>query len=73
MEKYIVIEMQTFAEGNMSTPCYAYDSQASAEAKYHSILAGAAVSELPVHAAVLANNAGVILESKCYYHQEVGE
>lgn len=68
MEKYLVIEMQTFEDGKMSTPCFAYDLQAQAEAKYHAILASAAVSELPAHAAILATNGGAVLESKAYFH-----
>ena len=44
------------------------DLQAQAEAKYHAILASAAVSELPAHAAILATNGGAVLESKAYFH-----
>lgn len=44
--KYVVIEFQTFENGTMSTPTYAFDNILSAEAKYHSILAAAAVSSL---------------------------
>ena len=69
MSKHLVIEIQTFPDGAMSTPTYAYDSQLSAEAKYHSILASAAVSSLPEHAAVLMTSDGYVLEAKCYKHE----
>lgn len=50
--KYIVTEIQLFDTGAMSTPCYSYDDRNAAESKYHSILAAAAISKLPTHAAV---------------------
>ena len=67
--KIIVTEIQKFADGGMSTPSYAFDSQQSAEAKYHSILAGAAVSALPVHAAIMFSEEGFPLRHECYKHE----
>lgn len=67
--KYLVIEIQKFDGGSMSTPSYAYDNQNSAEAKYHSILATAAVSALPVHSAVLLNETGFVIDHKSYNHE----
>ncbi len=67
--KIIVTEIQKFANGNMSTPSYAYDEQQAAEAKYHSILAGAAVSALPVHAAIMFSEEGFPLKHECYKHE----
>lgn len=66
--KYLVIEIQKFENGSMSTPAYAYDNINSAEAKYHSILASAAVSSLPVHSAVLMNEAGYQIRAQSYTH-----
>lgn len=68
--KYIVIEVQKFADGGMSTPAYAYDTQNSAEAKYHSILSSAAISTLPVHSAILITEEGFPIDYKCYKHEE---
>lgn len=67
--KIIVTEIQKFADGGMSTPSYAFDSQQSAEAKYHSILAGAAVSALPVHACIMFSEEGFPLKHECYKHE----
>lgn len=67
--KIIVTEIQKFADGGMSTPSYAYDSQLSAEAKYHAILASAAVSALPVHAAIMFSEEGFPLKHECYKHE----
>lgn len=69
MTKYLVIEIQKFANGNMSTPTYAYDNLNSAEAKYHQILAAAANSELPVHSAMLFSEEGFPMRHECYKHE----
>ena len=71
--KIIVTEIQKFADGGMSTPSYAFDSQQSAEAKYHAILAGAAVSALPVHACVMFSEEGFPLKHECYKHETAQE
>lgn len=71
--KYLVIEIQKFPEGSMSTPSFAFDSLNSAEAKYHAILSAAAVSSLPVHSAVLMNETGYVIRSQSYTHEDVSE
>lgn len=66
--KYLVIEIQK--TGNvMSNLAYAYDNRNEAEGKYHLILSSAAVSNVNVHAAVLLDEEGNFLESKCYKHE----
>ena len=67
---FIVMEVQLFADGAMSTPCYSYDNRNSAEAKYHSILSSAAVSKLPKHAAFLLTDDAIVIESRVYYHEQ---
>ena len=67
--KFLVTELQTFPNGSMSTPSYAYDDILSAQAKFHSILAAAAKSSLPVHAAVILNNEGQQIDRNCFYHE----
>lgn len=71
--KYLVIEIQKFDNGAMSTPSYAYDNINSAESKYHAILSGAAVSALPVHSAVLMNETGYLIHSQSYNHEPESE
>lgn len=68
--KYLVIEIQKFANGSMSTPAYAYDNVQSAEAKYHTILAAAATSSLPVHSCVMINEEGYFIKSESFHHKE---
>ncbi len=67
--KIIVTEIQKFADGTMTTPSYAYDNRNSADAKYHAILASAAVSAVPVHSAIMYTDEGLYIESKCYKHE----
>lgn len=63
---YIVIEIQTNAEGVVSTLTYQYAEQNLAESKYHTILASASVSDLPVHTAVILTDDGVVMKAECY-------
>lgn len=67
--KYLVIEIQKFDTGAMSTPAYAYDSAYQAEAKYHAVLSAAAVSALPVHSCVLINEEGMFIKGECFKHE----
>ena len=66
--KYIVIELQTNKDGSVGNIVSVYDTQEQAESKYHAILASAAVSQVPVHAASLLTSEGYTLDSKCYTH-----
>lgn len=68
MNKYIVIEIQTMADGTVANVTTAYDSQNAAESAYHTILAAAAVSELPCHAAIVVSSEGFPLMHQCYKH-----
>ena len=66
--KYLVIELQTFEGGAMSTPTYAFDDRLSAEAKYHAILSSAAKSTLPTHTCVMMTSDGRFIASQSYNH-----
>ena len=65
--QYIVTEIQTLGE-TIAVLNFQFDTLREAEAKYHSILAVAAVSTLPMHAAVLLTNAGTLVKSEYYDH-----
>lgn len=66
--KYLVIEIQKFDNGAISTPTYAYDNESSALAKYYSILSSAAISKLPTHSCVLMTEEGFQLRKECFKH-----
>lgn len=65
---YLVIELQTNADGTVANLVYQFSSRDEAENKFHSILAAAAISALPVHAAVMLTNAGTMVRSEYYRH-----
>lgn len=67
---YIVVELQTNADETVSNLVYSYTDRGQAEQKYHLILASAAVSALPAHAAVLLTGDGRAIASQCYRHEE---
>lgn len=68
MPKYIVVEIQTNPNGAVGNLVSAYDSLNQAESAFHSVLAAAAISSLPEHAAVLMTSRGQLLNTKCYTH-----
>lgn len=72
MQTYVVLEIQTSADGTVGNLVSAYDTRGAAESAFHSILAAAAISALPTHAAVLMTNEGSVIDSRCYTH-EMGE
>ena len=63
---YIVIELQKSAEGHVFNLVTEHASLAEAESKYHTILAAAAVSNLPCHSAVLVSEEGFPVMHQCY-------
>lgn len=62
--KYIVAEVQHMQNDSVSTLAYAFDDIRSANAKFHSVLAAAALSGLPVHSAVMFTENGVFIKGE---------
>ena len=72
--KYLVIEIQTNADGTIGILTFSYDDRNQAESKYHAVLAAAAISALPMHTCDLIQADGILLARQCYVHeQEVEE
>lgn len=71
--KYLVTEIQKFPDGSMSTPTSAYDDILKAEAKYHQVLASAAVSKLAVHSCVMLDENGSYIKSESFTHETTQE
>lgn len=68
---YIVLEIQTFADGSVATlPPTIKATRDEAESVYHSILSFAALSDLPMHAAILMTNEGKEIMHQAYTHAE---
>lgn len=66
--KFIVIELQTNQNGTVANLVFDYDNRNEAEAKYHSILAVAAISNVPTHAAVMLTSDGGYIAAQAYEH-----
>lgn len=76
MQDYIVIEVQTDAQGTTSTIPLTYEDLAAAQGKYYAILAVAAVSKLPRHGAILidlGNSGGGMRNIFCHTPAADGE
>ena len=71
MTKYVVLEIQTNADGTIGSIVTDFDNKLDAENKYHTILAYAAISSLPVHSAVILTNEGRTVKTEVYTHEEV--
>lgn len=68
--KYVVLEIQTMSNGQVACLATPYDNQLQAESSYHTVLAAAALSNLPRHAAVLLMSDGSVQMSQYYEHGE---
>lgn len=68
---FIVIELQTINAETVANIVNTYTEKAVAEQKYHTILAAAAVSALPCHAAVMLDKEGRMIKSEFYTHEVV--
>ena len=66
---YIVIELQTNTDGVVSNLVTSHNTLADAESKFHSILASAAINEVPVHSAIIVSEEGFPVAHKCYKHE----
>lgn len=66
---YIVIELQTDKQGQTAHIVNDYENKDKAESKFHTILAFAAESNVPIHAATILNERGDIERSEFYRHE----
>lgn len=69
MQNYIVIEIQGNDQGTVSAIPISYEDYWTAQQKYHTVLSFAAVSDLPIHSAVILSPYGDVIESKYYNHR----
>ena len=67
---YIVIELQTSAQGAVSNIVWAYASRDEAYAKYHAVLSAAAVSSIPYHACSILFHDGQEIANECFRHEK---
>lgn len=74
MYQYYIVEIQTYADGTFGHLVHwASDENADmarmkGESKFHEVLAAAAVSQLPCHAAIMFTTEGFPVMNQCYKH-----
>lgn len=70
---YIVVELQTQPDGTCANLVFSFEREDEARSKFHQILSYAAVSNLPMHSAVILTNEGVAIAHECYTHEPAPE
>ena len=65
---FLVMEIQK--SSSVSNLVYLYETRNEAENKYHTILASAAVGNVPRHSAVLLTDEGEYVKHECFVHEE---
>ena len=67
---FLVIEIQTNADNTIGNFVWSFNEEEDAESKWHSVLAVAAKSALPVHSCVILRNDGQQMAAQAYKHGE---
>ena len=65
---YVIIENQT--SDSSAVIVNTFDNYTQAEQDYHTKLASAAVSNVPVHAVTMLKERGQLIKYECYDHRE---
>lgn len=65
---YVIVEIQTHANGSVGHLTYQLGEKNGAEEKYHTCLAAAAVSALPCHAVAMLDEQGRLIKREMYKH-----
>ena len=74
MTQYYVIELQKYVDGSYGDIKHVVwdedptKARLKAESKFYEVLAAAAISELPVHAAIMFTSEGVPIMNQRYVH-----
>ena len=66
---YIVLEAQTYNDGNVSTIVSSYANENEAESQYHRVLMSAAISDVPMHTCFMLTSDGYVVKTECYKHE----
>lgn len=65
---FIVIELQKNENGAVTNIVTEHSTQEEAESKYYAVLSAAAVSDVPVHSAIIVSEEGFPLMHQFYKH-----
>ena len=69
MQKFVVIEIITQADGRIAAPVNAYENEADARSKFHDVMKQAYRSNYPVHSCMLMTSEAFKLEDECVKHE----
>ncbi len=67
---FIVLELQKMSDTQVANIVTSHVERPEAEQKFHTILAAAAVSNVPIHSAVLMDDSGYTIKAESYTHNE---
>lgn len=70
---FTTVENQVRPDGSKGLLYDHFENEIDAYAKYYTILAAAAVSEIPYHAAFIIRDDGIMIEGKVFDRREVAE
>ena len=75
MTQFYIVEIQQYSNGDFGHIVHwAFDenpdrAREKADSKFYEVLSACAISELPLHSAILFNTEGFPLDHKCYKHE----
>lgn len=67
-QTHLIIEIQTSKDGTVGNIVTAYEDEPQAVSKFHTVMAAAALSDLPCHACVHMLSDGGFVNSGCFHH-----
>lgn len=70
---YAVVELQKMNDTTLSHLTDSYQTINEAYSKYHTVLAAAAISTVPLHSAVILSETGDVLATEHFTHEETTE
>lgn len=70
---YIIIESQTNEAGEVATLVHKAVDRPHAESVFYQVLASAAISSVPIHAAALLTNDMRLIQRNAFFHEGGGE
>ena len=66
--KFIVMELQKNADGVVGNIVWSFDDQNQADSKFFTVLAAAAVSNIPKHSVTMLHEDGYVIRNETYIH-----
>ena len=67
--KYITLEIQHFADGNVAVLPTKYDTRNDAEAKFYTLCAAGCHTELPLYTLMVMTTEGFVLDQKVFKNE----